>query len=182
MPVALARAVKYGSHVKLGNGLNGALSVLEAWIGNKSVDDYFPDELDQLSGNGYIIPMRRDGSAGYYFGRDNMASDDDFSILAHGRVIDKAQRIAVLTLTPELETSFRLEDDGTINASDALHSEESIKKDIKTKMAGQMSGVDVHIPTNENIINSETEGVKISILPLAYKTWITVTIGLTSNL
>ena len=182
VPVALARAVKYGSHVKLGNGLNGALSVLEAWIGNKSVDDYFPDELDQLSGNGYIIPMRRDGSAGYYFGRDNMASDDDFSILAHGRVIDKAQRIAVLTLTPELETSFRLEDDGTINASDALHSEESIKKDIKTKMAGQMSGVDVHIPTNENIINSETEGVKISILPLAYKTWITVTIGLTSNL
>lgn len=180
--LALARSVKFGSHVKIGNGQNGALSIPDAFIGTKEVDAFFPEELDAFANAGYILMHRRDGSAGFYFARDNMATADDFKILVHGRVIDKAQRIAVTVLVPELETSVRLETDGRINAADAAHSEEAIIQAIKNLMAGQISNVDVHIPTDVNIINSSTQGVEISILPLGYKTWIKVIIGLTANL
>lgn len=182
VPIALARAVKYPSHIKLGNGQNGSLSVLGAKIGAKTVEQYFQEELDGLSDKGYIIPTRRDGSAGYYFGRDNMASADDFNILVHGRVIDKAQRIAVATATPLLETSVRVNTDGTIDALDAKHLEDTIKAQLKNGLAGQVSDVDVNVPTDANIINTSTGGIEVKVLPLGYLTWLNVTIGLTANL
>ena len=180
--VALARAVKYASHIKLGNGQNGPLTIPEAYIGSKLIDDYFPEELDNFSNAGYIIPTLRDGSAGYYFGRDNMAAADDFNILVHGRVIDKAQRIAVATATPLLETDVRVNVDGTFNDTDAKHLEDTIKAQLSKGLAGQVSGVDCIVPTDADIINTSTGGIIVKVQPLGYLTWIQVTIGLNANL
>jgi len=180
--LALARAVKYACHIKLGNGQNGALTIPQAFIGNKALEDFFSEELDSFSDAGYIILHRRDGSAGYYFGKDNMATVDDFNILVHGRVIDKAQRIAVATSTPLLETSIRVNADGTINDSDAKHLEGTINQQLKAGLAGQVSDVAVNVPVNSNIINTSTGGIEVKVLPLGYLTWIQCTIGLTANL
>lgn len=180
--LALARAVKYASHVKLGNGQNGALTIPQAYIGDKTIEEYFPEELDAFANAGYIIMHRRDGAAGYYFARDNMATADDFKILVHGRVIDKAQRIAVATATPMLETDVRVNDDGTLNAADAKHLEDTIKLQLKSQLAGQVSNSDVIVPTGVDIINTSTGGIEVKVLPLGYLTWIKVTIGLTANL
>lgn len=180
--LALARAVKYGSHIKIGSGENGSLTIPEAYIGDKLIEDYFPEELDAFANAGFIIPHRRDGAAGYYFGRDNMATDDDFRILVHGRVIDKAQRIAVAAATPLLETTVRVENDGTINAADAKYLEEQIKQQLLSQLAGQVSNVDVIVPTDANIINTSTGGIIVKVLPLGYLTWIQVTIGLTTSI
>jgi hypothetical protein len=111
-----------------------------------------------------------------------MATDDDFKILVHGRVIDKAQRVAVVTATPLLETDVRVNDDGTINATDAKDLEETILQQLRLKLAGQMSKVDVNVPTDVDIINTSTGGIEVKVLPLGYLTWIQVTIGLTANL
>lgn len=180
--LALARAVKYGSHVKLGNGQNGALSIPQSFIGDKPLEEFYPEELDAFANAGYIIMHRRDGAAGYYFGRDNMATDDDFRILVHGRIVDKAQRIAVATATPLLETTVRVDADGTINATDAKHLENEISQQLLSQMAGQISNVDVNVPTNADIINTSTGEIEVKVLPLGYLTWLTVTIGLTSNI
>jgi len=180
--LALARAVKYPSHIKLGNGQNGALTIPQAYIGNKAIEDYFPEELDAFANAGYIIMHRRDGAAGYYFGRDNMATADDFNILVHGRIIDKAQRVAAATAAPLLETTVRVNADGTINDADAKHLENIVKQQLKSQLAGQVSDVDVNVPTDANIINTSTGGIEVKVLPLGYLTWIKVTIGLTANL
>ncbi|AOW09518.1 DUF2586 family protein [Flavobacterium gilvum] len=180
--LALARAVKYGSHIKIGSGQNGALTIPQAYIGDKTIEEYFPEELDAFADAGFILMHRRDGAAGYYFGRDNMATDDDFRILVHGRVIDKAQRVAVAAATPLLETTVRVNADGTINATDAKHLEDTIEQQLKSQLAGQVSDVDVNVPTDSNIINTSTGGIEVKVLPLGYMTWITVTIGLTANL
>jgi hypothetical protein len=180
--LALARAVKYPSHIKLGNGQNGPLTIPQAFIGNKAIEDYYPEELDAFADAGYIIMHRRDGAAGYYFARDNMATDDDFNILVHGRIIDKAQRIATATATPLLETTVRVNADGTINDADAKHLENTIKQQLRSQLAGQVSDVDVNVPTDANIINTSTGGIEVKVLPLGYLTWINVTIGLTANL
>ncbi len=180
--LALARAVKYPSHIKLGNGQNGALTIAQAYIGNKALENYYPEELDAFANAGYIIMHRRDGAAGYYFGRDNMATADDFRILVHGRIIDKAQRIAVAAATPLLETSVRVNADGTINEADAKHLENIVKQQLQSQMADQVSDVDVNVPVDANIINTSTGGIEVKVLPVGYLTWIQVTIGLTANL
>jgi hypothetical protein len=180
--LALARAVKYGSHVKIGSGQNGALTISQAYIGDKTVEEYFPEELDAFANSGYIIMHRRDGAAGYYFARDNMATADDFKILVHGRVIDKAQRVAVATATPLLETTVRVNEDGTINDADAKYLETTIKQQLDSLLAGQVSATDVNVPTDANIINTSTGGIEVLVLPLGYLTWIKVTIGLTANI
>jgi len=180
--LALARAVKYPSHVKLGNGQNGALSIPQVYIGNKPLEQFYPEELDAFADAGYIIMHRRDGAAGYYFGRDNMATDDDFKILVHGRIADKAQRVAVATATPLLETTVRVDADGKINATDAKHLENEISQQLLSQMAGQISDVDVNVPTDVDIINTSTGEIEVKVLPLGYLTWLKVTIGLTSNI
>ena len=179
--VALARAVKYDVATKLGNGQKGPLTLDPIYIGNKLLTDFYPEELDALSDKGYILPTTRDGQAGFYYGVDNMCSNDDFRLLVHGSVIDKAQRIAVAELTPMLETSVRLNVDGTIKDSDAKHIENVTKSALLNGMAGQISNARVIVPTDQNIVNSSTAGVQIGILPLGYLTWINTTIGLTSN-
>mgnify|MGYP003640624170 CR=1 FL=1 len=180
--LALARSVKYGSHVKLGNGQNGALSIAQAFIGDKALEDFYPEELDVFANAGYIIMHRRDGVAGYYFARDNMASGDDFRTLVNGRLVDKAQRVAVATATPLLETTVRVDDDGSINATDAKHLENEISQQLLSQMAGQISNVDVNVPTNVDIVNTSTGEIEVKILPLGYLTWLVVKIGLTSNI
>ena len=180
--LALARAVKYPSHVKLGNGQNGALTIPQAYIGDKPLEEFYPEELDAFANAGYIIMHRRDGAAGYYFARDNMASTDDFRILVHGRIADKAQRVAVATATPLLETTVRVDTNGQVNATDAKHLENEISQQIRSQMAGQISDVDVNVPTDVDIINTSTGVIEVNVLPLGYLTWIKVTIGLTANL
>jgi len=180
--LALARAVKFGSHIKIGNGQNGALTIPQAYIGDKALEQFYPEELDAFADAGYIIMHRRDGAAGYYFARDNMASADDYSILVHGRVVDKVQRVAVATATPLLETTVRVNADGTMNATDAKHLENEIKQQLQAQLAGQMSDVDVNVPTDTDIINTSTGIIEVSILPLGYLTWIKIIIGLTNTL
>ncbi|MDN3671506.1 DUF2586 family protein [Flavobacterium branchiarum] len=180
--LALARSVKYQSHIKIGNGQNGPLTISDAFIGDRAIEDYYPEELDIFANAGYIIMHRRDGSAGYYFARDNMATNDDFRILVHGRIIDKAQRIATAAATPMLETSVRVNADGTINGTDAKDLEETISQQLRSQLAGQVSDIDVNVPTDVDIINTSTGAIEVKVLPLGYLTWIKVKIGLTANL
>lgn len=178
--VALARAAKYGAHVKLGNGQNGALSVGQLYIGATPLEER-PD-LETLHDAGFLTFMNRPGTAGYYFGRDNMCSTDDFAILAHGRVIDKAQRVAAAAFLPFVETDIRMEADGTVNASDASYMESVLESALLGAMSGQVSGVAVEVPLTQDIINTSTIQVKVKVQPLGYLTWIEVTLGLATTI
>lgn len=180
--VALARIMKFGAHVKIGDGLNGPLSIAEAFIGDKAIADFYPEELDDFANAGFCLVHEREGSAGFYFARDNMAGSDDFRIMAHGSLIDKAQRIATAANTPFLETSVRINADGTINDADAKYLEEVTAQAILAQMSGQISGVEVIVPTDQNLIETPNLRETVKILPLGYLTWITIEMGLTSNL
>lgn len=177
--LALARAVKYPAHVKLGSGQNGALSVSSIYVGTKSID--LRTDMETLHDAGFLTFHKRPGIAGYFFGRDNMCSTDDFSILVHGRVIDKAQRIAAIATTPYIEDYMRINADGTINENDADYMESLVKTAIMSKMSGQISDVKVVIDTAQNIVENSTLNIQVSVLPLGYLTWINITLGLTTQ-
>jgi hypothetical protein len=180
--LALARTVKYGADVKIGDGLKGPLSIAEAYIGDTKIEDFYPEQLDEFADAGFCLIHQRDGLGGYYFARDNMAGNDDFHILVFGSLIDKAQRIATATSTPLLETKVRIARDGTINDADAKYLEEQETHQLLAQMAGQISGAEVIVPTNQNLIETSNLGQTVKILPDGYLTWITIQMGLTSNL
>ncbi len=179
--LALARAVKYPAHIKIGNGQNGALSMTSAFIGSKRLDEFTPSELDAYASSGFMVFHIREGISGFFLGRDNMATNDDFRILVHGRLIDKAQRIAAATTTNFLETSIRITKEGAINDADAAYLEQTIKAQIRAQMGDQISDVDVIIPTNQDVINTSTVEMQVKIQPFGYLTWIIVNLGLTQN-
>lgn len=180
--LALGRLCKYAAHVKAGNGQNGALSITEAYIGNKAIEEFYPEELDALADAGYFLLHTREGSAGYYFGRDNMGTDDDTRILVHGRLLDKAQRITTATTTPFLETSIRITAEGKINDADADFIEKTVRQQILAGMSGQISDVAVNVPLDQNVIETSRLNIEVAILPLGYLTWIIVKLGLTKQL
>lgn len=178
--IALARACKYGAHVKLGNGANGALSVSQIYIGTDKLEDRV--DMETLHDAGFITFHHRPGSAGYFFGVDNMCSKDDYRILVHGRIIDKAQRIAVEAYQPYVEGGIHIEDDGSINATDAKDIEGTLLQALRASMGDQVSNVKVNVPLNQDVVNTSTLNVEVKVLPLGYLTWITVSLGLAANL
>ena len=178
--IALARACKYGAHIKLGSGENGALSVSQIYIGTDKLEDRV--DMETLHDAGFITFHHRPGSAGYFFGVDNMCSKDDYRILVHGRIIDKAQRIAVEAYQPYVEGGIHIEDDGSINATDAKDIEGTLLQALRASMGDQVSNVKVNVPLNQDVVNTSTLNVEVKVLPLGYLTWITVSLGLAANL
>lgn len=178
--VALARACKYGAHVKLGSGQNGALSVQQIYIGNQTMEERL--DMETLHDAGFLTFQHRPGAAGYYFGRDNMCSSDDYAILVHGRIIDKAQRLAAAAYLPYIEDSVRVNSDGTLDDGDTAYLENVLESALLNYMSGQISDVEVVIDTDQDIINTSTLQVGCRVLPLGYSTWIIVTLGLASQL
>lgn len=178
--IALARAVKYPAHIKIGNGQNGPLSALQIYIGTKPMEER--SDLETLHEDGFIVFMHRTGSAGYYFGVDNMCESGDYRILVHGRVIDKAQRIAAKAYLPFVENDMRMESDGSINASDAIYLGSILETAIRAEMSEQISDVKVTVPVKQDVINTSNVNIQISVLPLGYSSYLTINLGLTSQL
>ena len=178
---ALARCCKYGAEVKIGSGKNGALvSVTDVNIGGAAYSSYTLAQLETMHDNGFIMPQHRTGAAGYFFGVDNMCTNGDYRILAHGRIIDKAQTIIQQAYAPFVEDTIRVSDDGSIDEGDVSYLENVLECSILANMTAQISGVQVVIDKNQDIINTSTLNVSCRILPLGYATWINVTLGLTT--
>lgn len=178
--MALARACKYPVHVKIGSGQNGALTASQIYIGTEVYEERL--DIENLHDDGFITFQRRPGTAGYYFGRDNMCTNDDYRILVHGGVIDKGQRIVAAAYVPYIEDYVRMEKDGTINSTDTKHLEDILTASLRSGMGAQISDVEVVIDPNQDVINTSTLGVQVSILPLGYLTWIHIILGLTTQI
>lgn len=182
--VALGRATKVAAHVKLGDGTYGPLAISEVYYGGEDTpyDVVGVSRVEEWHDAGFLTFMRRQGQEGWYFGVDNMCSSDDYSILAHGRVVDKAQRVAIAAYMPYVETSMQIADDGTIDVADAESMAKIIESQLRAQMGNQVSNVKVVVPVEQDLINTRTLTVNISVLPLGYNTWINVSLNLVSNL
>lgn len=180
--IALGRATKIPAHIKLGDGTLGPLAVSDiAWSG-QSLIDIGHSLVESWHDMGFMTFMRRPGREGWYFGVDWMCANDDFSILAHGRVIDKAQRLAIAAYMPYIETPIQMADDGTIDAADAESMAKVIESQLRAQMGDQVSNVKVVVPVEQDLINTHSLFVNVYVLPLGYNTWINVTINLKAEL
>lgn len=174
--LALGRASKYGAHIKLGKVANGPLSINTAYVGSKEIKDYAG--LEALHDKGVISFMTHTNKAGVYFGIDWMANNKDYRFLAHGRIIDKAALIAAAVYIEQIESEVDVDDDGKIDQLEIEHLKGIVTQAINVNMGDQISGLQITIDPNQNIINTRTLKLKIQILPKGYTTWIKIDLGL----
>lgn len=136
---------------------------------------------DIFHDNGYITFMTYPNKAGFYFGIDNMATTDDFRILAHGAVVDACAKICALVYTEELESEVDTNADGNMQSVDAAYLETKMKQQVQVSLGDRISGFEAKVDTTVNIINTSKTKVKMKVLPKGYNTYIECEIGLTAG-
>lgn len=180
--IALGRATKVAAHVKLGDGTVGPLAVTDIDVWGNTYDEIGTGQMEALHDAGFLVFMRRQGLEGWYFGVDNMCDQGDYGTLARGRVIDKAHRIAIAAYMRYVETPIDMADDGTIDAAAAESLAAVVESQLRAQMGDQVSNIEVVVPLEQDLVNSNTLQVIVRVLPLGYSTWISVQLGFASRL
>lgn len=178
--LALGRRMKYAAHIKLGKVANGPLTATAIYIGTKTLDNV--TNLDTLHGKGVISFVTYPGKAGFYFGIDNMATNDDFRILVHGSVIDAAAKVAASVYIDELESEVDAEADGSIKELNAKYLEDRMLQQALVTLGERISDIDILVDRSVNIVTTSKTKIKIRVLPKGYNTWIEVDLGLTASI
>lgn len=177
--LALGRAVKFPAHVKIGKVANGPLTATAIRFSTKSLLEM--TNLEALHDLGYISFMSHPQKAGFYFGIDRMASNDDYRLLAYGRIVDKAAVIAAAVFIEQLEGEVDVDSAGKILESDCKHLEGKIDQQVNSLMAEQISGFESLVDPNQDIINTNKLTVKLRVRPKGYTSFIEVDLGLTAT-
>lgn len=138
--------------------------------------------VDTFHEKGYITFMTYPGKSGFYYGVDNMCSNDDFKILANGAVVDACAKVAASVFIDELESEVDTNDNGTITESAAAYLEEKIKQQVQVTIGERISGFDAVVDRTANIVNTSKTSIKLSVLPVGYNTYIDISLGLTASL
>jgi len=173
--LALGRACKYEAHVKIGKVANGPLSADKIYIGAGEASQSLAQE--SYNDAGFITFMNYPHKAGYYFAADRMCSENDYRLLALGRVVDKAAVIASAFFTEEIENEVDVDEEGNIASHAAFHLEERIKQQLSVAMGHQMSGEARCKITSENIVSTGKLSALLRVRPKGYTTYIDVNLG-----
>lgn len=174
----------------IGRVASGALAPVEMFIGDAPVDQAM-SVVDALYAKGYIFPRIYVGLSGFYFVDDSLATakTDDYAHLTARRTIDKAARIAYLTMLQFMLDDIELNTDGTMQQPVLKDWQAQVERAINTQMtaAGELSVVDgsgckFWINPKQNVLTtSKVEGT-LKVRPFGYSREIIVNIGfLTQN-
>lgn len=174
----------------IGRVASGALAPVEMFIGDAPVDQAM-SVVNALYAKGYICPRIYVGLSGFYFVDDSLATakTDDYAHLTARRTIDKAARIAYLTMLQFMLDDIELNTDGTMQQPVLKDWQAQVERAINTQMsaAGELSVVDgsgckFWINPKQNVLTtSKVEGT-LKVRPFGYSREIIVNIGfLTQN-
>lgn len=174
----------------IGRVATGPLAPQEMFIGALPVDESM-SVVSTLYAKGYISPRIHIGLAGYYLVDDHLATanTDDYAHLTARRTVDKAARIAYLTMLQLLLDEIELNADGTMQQPVLKSWQAAVEDAINTQMtaAGELSVVDgsgckFFIEPKQNVLStSKVEGT-LKVRPYGYARDIVVNIGfLTQN-
>ena len=173
----------------IGRVADGALAPTEMFIGSSDVDQAM-SVVDTLYSKGYICPRIYVGLPGYYLVDDHLAvaSTDDYAHLTARRTVDKAARIAYLTLLQFLLDEIEVNTDGTMQQPVLKSWQAAVENAIDAQMsaAGELSVVDgsgcqFYIDPAQNVLStSKVEGT-LKVRPFGYAREIVVNIGFLTN-
>jgi hypothetical protein len=166
----------------IGRVLNGALGVEEAYLtdGVTRAEDLFATQ-DVLHDKGYVFPQTRVGRAGYYYNDDPTATSntDDYHSLAHGRAIDKVQRIAYDVYLDRVNDDFALSLTGKMGVAALKSLQGDVEDAVNTIMtsAGELSSFRCYVDPDQDPIGTGKTIVRLNAQPRGYFKVIEVELG-----
>lgn len=175
--LALGRLARIPVQRCIGRVKDGALPIVDAYIGSTKVDNFAA--LTTAIDKGYITIRNYVGRTGYYFSDDPTASlpTDDFTNLANGRVIDKASKLAYQVYLDELNNEVQIAADGKIDASVAKFLEGKMEQTVRQAMSGEISSFDAFIDPDQNVLATSKIAVSLKVVPVGYAKVIEITLG-----
>jgi hypothetical protein len=174
----------------IGRVASGALAPVEMFIGSSTVDQAM-SVVDALYAKGYITPRIYIGLYGYYLVDDHLAvaGTDDYAHLTARRTVDKAARIAYMTMLQFLLDEIEVNTDGTMQQPVLKSWQAAVENAINSQMsaAGELSVVDgsgckFYIDPKQNVLSTSKVEGSLKVRPFGYARDIIVNIGfLTQN-
>ncbi len=165
---------------KISRVRSGALTNTEAYLGTTALESTGGDAAT-ISGKGFITFTTYPNVSGYFFSGDPMltATTDDYSMLARGRVIDKAHVLAYTTFIQEVDDEVPVNADGTLDSGFCKWLSQQIVNQINNTMTAnkEISDVSCYIDPSQNILSTNTLAVVLKVTPVGYATNIEITLG-----
>jgi hypothetical protein len=165
---------------KISRVRTGALTNNTAFVGTATVEAA-AGALNVIAGKGFITFITYPNVSGYFFSGDPMcaASTDDYSMLARGRVIDKAHILAYATFVQEVDDEVPVNTDGTLDAGFCKWLSQQIVNQINNTMTAnkEISSVSCFIDPAQNILSTNQLNVVLRVTPVGYATDIEISLG-----
>ena len=178
--LAMGRLAAVPVQRKISRVKDGPLSNTVAYLGTGTLEAAAGAEA-VIASKGFITWQRYPNKSGYFWSGDHMftANTDDYSMLARGRVIDKAHVLAYSVFVEEVDDEVLVNADGTIDAGFAKWLQQQIVGAINTTMVAnkEISAVDCYINPSQNIIATSTLNVVLKIRPVGYASDIEISLG-----
>lgn len=207
--LALGRAARIQIQENMGKVKTGSLNIDPAdsvKIGATEADQVSDADLNLLHQKRYITFEKNEIASGYIWSDDNTLTSvtDDYNNFRHGRIIDKAQRIANREYYEELKDDVEVDENGRLSivSEKALETkiESAIDDDMRANLSKRKDGsadvtclinppLETHaalyaknnITPNFNIIQSETIYLFLFLKPKGSLKYINVYVGLTAT-
>lgn len=170
----------------VGRVKSGSLYPTEMYIGAKKVEEA-GSVISSIYDKGYIVPRQYVGKSGYFLADDQMACviTDDYAHLTYRRTIDKAYRIAYLTLLDMLLDELEVNEDGTLETAVIKDWQQSVEDAINRQMTanGELSSTDdgegckCYIDEKQNVLATSKILVTLKVRPYGYGRYIDVNLG-----
>ena len=160
---------------------SGALTNTAAFVAGIPIETIGAGGMSVLAGLGYITFTTYPNVSGYFFSGDAMctAPTDDYSMLARGRVIDKAHILAYTTFVQEVDDEVPVNADGTLDNGFCKWLEQQIVNQINNTMTAnkEISAVSCFIDPAQNILSRNRLNVVLRVTPVGYATNIEISLG-----
>ncbi|MEI2758971.1 MAG: DUF2586 family protein [Bacteroidia bacterium] len=166
---------------------DGKLPLINAGFSNgNKVTTYTDANLDTLDDFGYIFFRPFTGKAGYYINDDHTASpyNQDALYISHGRVLDKAARIARKVYVDEILDEVQVEaSTGKLAPSTCKHYQGIIEKAINDEMAsrGEIVAVSAYVDPDQDVLTTDTINIEVDIVKTGTSRKIKVVIGFAAS-
>ena len=184
--LTLARLGSTPVQRNIGRVKDGSVEEIQAYFTNGNKVESTSTSWETVHNKSYIFLRNYVGRAGFFFSDDPTCTkqEDDFKSLANGFVMDKAILIAYNALVNELLDEVPVATTGLIHPAIIKNWQTNIETQINGLMTsvGELSGCEVYINENQNILSTGILNVSIALQPVGYAKYIEVNIGFTTNI
>jgi hypothetical protein len=166
---------------KISRVKDGALSNAAAYLNTVALT-LADGDMATIAGKGYITFTMYPNLSGFFWSGDPTATatTDDYAMLARGRIIDKAHRLAYARLVQEVDDEVpAIPGTGVIEPGFAANLSNAVEATINQNMTvfNNCTGSKCFVDPTQNVVSSNVVNAALTIYGVGYSTTINLKLG-----